>query len=363
MATHSSQSAAWTADRFADPASYTVTLGDGERRRLLGAVSAWRDRGPQTPVETLGRDALPLGSLDARLEALYEEVRAGRGFVVIGGLPVDDVSLEDFTAAVWAIGTRFGTALSQSAAGELIGHVIDATAEDPTPRMFRSNLELRAHNDITAMLSLACWHTSKSGGESVLVSGVTVHDAIERRAPHLLEPLYRGYHYHRMGEEGPGEEESTPFRVPVFAQVEGDLSVRYQRTGIAAGHRALGLPLEETDIEAFNLFDATALDPKHRLAFTLPRGSMLVLNNYVVMHARKRFANHADPAKVRRLVRLWHDAPGFRRVPREFNHFSANGVPPQEGRQCTYDFRQLYEDDPAGTGGVPDMRLDDAVSR
>jgi len=228
--------------------------------------------------------------------------------------------------------------------------------------MFRSNLELRAHNDITAMLSLACWNTSKSGGESVIVSGVTVHDEIERRAPHMLERLYRGYHYHRMGEEGPDEEDTTPFTVPVFANVEGDLSVRYQRSGIAAGHRALNLPLSDQDIEAFNLFDELALDPAHRIVFTLERGSMMILNNYVLLHARKRFINHDDPVRSRRLVRMWHDAPGFRHIPKEFNHFSANGVPPQEGKHCTFDFRKLYEDDPAATGGMPNMQLGDAAT-
>jgi len=88
--------------------------------------------------------------------------------------------------------------------------------------MYRSNLELRPHSDITAMISLACWHKSQSGGASIIVSGVTVHDAMREQAPRLLEPLYRGYHYHRLGEEGPGEEPATPYRTPVFATATGN---------------------------------------------------------------------------------------------------------------------------------------------
>ena len=272
--------------------------------------------------------------------------------VLIRGLPLD-AGLERFAEAVWEAGRRFGDALSQNAQGELIGHVIDATKEDATPRMYRSNLELRPHSDITAMIALACWQKALSGGASVVVSGITVHDEMRRRAPHLLAPLYRGYHYHRLGEEGPDEESTTPYRVPVFSIVENQLSCRYQRAGIAAGHRERGVPLTEEDIAAFDLFDAIAKAPENRLSFYLERGEMMVINNYTVMHARSEFTNHAEPERQRRLVRLWLDAPGFRDVPGEFNLFRTNGVPPQSGKRASYDFRKLYAEDPIASGGIP----------
>jgi len=297
------------------------------------------------------RSAYCTGTSPAELKQGYEEVRAGRGFVVVRGLPLG--SLDEFIAAVCEVGGHFGEQLSQNAQGELVGHVVDASGEDPTPRMYRSNLELRPHSDITAMIALACWEKAKQGGESVVVSGVTVHDEVRKRAPQLLAPLYRGYHYHRLGEEGQGEEPVTPFRVPVFSVRNSHLSCRYQRSGIAAGHKALGVPLGDEDIAAFNLFDEIAKAPQNRLSFFLERGEMLVLNNYTVMHARTQFQNFPERERQRRLIRLWLDREGFRDVPREFNHFDTNGVPPQEGAACTYDFKKLYSDDPVGTGGAP----------
>jgi len=290
--------------------------------------------------------------IDSDLSKAYEQVKSGRGFVVVRGLPLDG-SLQDFVEAVQELGSHFGEPLSQNAQGEQVGHVIDATRDDPTPRMYRSNLELRPHNDITAMISLACWHKSQSGGASVVVSAVTVHDAIRARAPRLLEPLYRGYHYHRLGEQAPDEEPATPYRIPVFATINGQLSCRYQRMGIAAGHRERGVPLSDADIEAFNLFDEIARAPENRLSFYLERGDMIVINNYTVMHARTQFRNYPEAERQRRLVRLWLDRQGFRDVPKEFNHFETNGVPKQEGAACTYDFKKLYSEDPVGTGGVP----------
>lgn len=316
MSFHDSASFAWKADSFRNPADYTLELAAAD------------------------------------LAQACEEVRAGRGFVVLRGLPAGG-SLEEFVAAVRGAGRHFGHLLSQDAQGELVGHVIDATKEDPTPRMYRSNLELRPHSDITAMIALACWQKAQSGGASVIVSAVTVHDEMRRRAPQLLEPLYRGYHYHRLGEQGTDEEPVTPYRVPVFSIRKGQLSCRYQRAGIAAGHRELGVPLGGADIAAFNLLDEVAKAPDNRLAFGLERGDMLVINNYTMLHARTRFTNHPQPGRERRLVRLWLDAPGFRDVPKEFNLFKTNGVPRQEGRRASFDFRKLYADDPVASGGVP----------
>jgi alpha-ketoglutarate-dependent taurine dioxygenase len=311
------------------------------------------------PAYALTRSDYRFGALAEKLTAAYKRVQGDRGFVLLRGLPID-ASLDRFIAAVWGVGLYFGFPLSQNPDGDLIGHVVDATGEDATPRMYRSNFELHPHNDITAMISLACWHKSQSGGATAIVSAATVHDEIRRRAPHLLEALYRGFHYHRLGEEGPDEEPVTPYRIPVFSVRDGQVSCRFQRSCIAAGHHALGVPITETELAAINMFDEVAAAPENRLAFFLERGDMVVINNYGVMHARSGFVNYPEPERRRHLVRLWLDAPGFRDVPREFNHFTANGVPPQQGRRCTYDFKKLYRESPVMTGRTVKLDLDDA---
>ena len=355
---HSSASFAWRASSFRSPADYVVELTQSDRGEIKVALAALERGGRLPPVHAISEDDFRFGKLSEKLARAYMEVRSGKGFVLLRGLPIEGLSLDQYSAAVWGVGLHFGCALSQNAQGELVTAVIDATGEDATPRMYRSNLELRPHSDITAMIALACWHKSASGGASIIVSGVTVHDAIRERAPQLLEPLYRGYHYHRLGEQGPGEEPATPYRVPVFASRSGQLSCRYQRAGIAAGHRERGVPLDERDLEALNLFDEVAAAAENRLAFFLERGDMIVVNNYAVMHARTRFTNYPEPERQRRLVRLWLDAEGFRDVPREFNLFATNGVPKQEGKRANFDFRKLYRDDPAA-GGVPNLKVTD----
>jgi hypothetical protein len=292
---HASSSFAWRASSFKDPADYLVELTSDDRGEIVAALGALERSGRLAPVHALKKTEFGFDGLGHKLERSYEEVRSGKGFVVLRGLPFEGLSLEQFTACAWGLGSYFGKALSQNAQGELVTSVIDATAEDATPRMYRSNLELRPHSDITAMISLACWHKSAAGGASIIVSGVTVHDAIRARAPQLLEPLYRGYHYHRLGEEGSGGSDDA-LRMPVFANRNGQLSCRYQRAGIAAGTRERGVPSKSAARGALNLFDQIAGSPENRLAFFLERGDMIVINNYAVMHARTCFTNFPSPS-------------------------------------------------------------------
>jgi alpha-ketoglutarate-dependent taurine dioxygenase len=357
---HTSQTFAWKAADFSGFSDYCVHLDDDDRAAIAVALAPWERGGREVPVAELPKDAFAGAALGAKLAEASAQVRAGRGFVILRGLPVAGIDIGGYSAAVWLLGQHFGFALSQNAQGERLTHVIDATAEDPTPRMYRSNMELRPHTDITAMISLAAWNKSASGGASVVASAVTVHDEIRRRAPELLAPLYRGYHYHRLGEGGADEAEVTEHRVPIFANRNGQLSCRYLRSGVVGGHRALGLPLAEEDLAAMNLFDEISTAPENRLAFFLERGDMMVVNNYTVMHARTRFTNFPEPERRRQLVRLWLDAEAFRDVPREFNFFRTNGVPLQEGKRATYDFKKLYANDPVATGGVADLKVTDA---
>src|SRR5256885_1721942 len=200
---HASSALAGKASSFEHPADFLVALTGGDRGELLAAVEALERSGRLSPVHALAKTDFRFDGLRKKLEHGYAEVRSGKGFLVLRGLPLDGVSLEQFPACAWGVGTHFGRALSQNAQGDLVTSVVDATAEDATPRMYRSNLELRPHSDITAMISLACWHKSASGGASIIVRAVTVHDEIRARAAHLLEALYRGYHYHRLCDAGP----------------------------------------------------------------------------------------------------------------------------------------------------------------
>jgi hypothetical protein len=362
ISSETTDSAAWKAGSFHSASAYSIELTAEEQDAIRAAIASIEVGKQMRPVHRLKAEGFYFGRLEPKLQCAYEEVRSGRGFVLIRNIPHEGWSLVQYRAAVWGIGTRFGYALSQNAQGELISDVVDATNEDATPRMYRSNLELGLHNDPTAMLALACWNPAQRGGVSVFASALTIYGEIRKCAPHLLPHLHRGFHYHRLGEEGPDEEPVTPYRVPVFAVCRGQVSCRNTRAGYIAGHHELSIPINDDELEAIDLFDKIARRPENQLPINLERGDMVVINNYTVLHARTAFEDYADPERKRLLLRLWLDAEGFRDVPKEFNLFKTNGVPYQPGRKCTYDFKKLFEEvRPELLGRGPDKDIQNDI--
>ena len=59
----------------------------------------------------------------------------------------------------------------------------------------------------------------------------------------MLAALYRCYVRHRRGEEQPGDLPYTPYRIPVYSNVEGKVSARYVRSYLEAGEAAAGQPM------------------------------------------------------------------------------------------------------------------------
>src|SRR5262249_23929510 len=108
--------------------------------------------------------------------------------------------IERWTSAQHAIaylgtGSYFGALRSQNARGHLLRHVTDIglKMDDPKARLYQTNLRLDFHCDSADVVALLCLKTSKSGGESYLVSSMAIYNEILKRrpdlAPALFEPL------------------------------------------------------------------------------------------------------------------------------------------------------------------------------
>jgi hypothetical protein len=107
-----SDPAAWKATDFKSPADFTVSLTASDRSVLLASIETLQRTGRLVPTVALTNEDFELGALSKHLRRAYEEVRSGRGFIVLRGLPRQGLTLDEFAAIVWGIGTHFGHALS-----------------------------------------------------------------------------------------------------------------------------------------------------------------------------------------------------------------------------------------------------------
>ncbi len=349
-------SADWNAGTFAGQ-QLGAELGANEVEELGAVCEALERRG--LGWNDTGREDFPFRVLAPRLDAALRELRDGRGFVLLRGLPLAQWTRDRARLASWGLGTWIGRHVSQTVQGARLVDVMDLTGKDPSPRQYRTSQELRLHTDPASdLIGLACVRDARSGGESVITSAVAVHNAMLASRPDLLQLLHDGFHWHRFGEGRPGDGAFTQDLAPVFAIEQGRLSCRYVRSPIVAGHKEAGVPLTDAQVEALDLFDRLARSPELRVAFRMQPGDLLLVNNLAVLHARTEFEDHPEQHMRRHMVRLWLEGfPDFRPVPARMNFFNGGrcGIAPQQGQQAHYDMATLYQD--KASGGVARLGL------
>lgn len=241
-----------------------------------------------------------------RLQRFLDEVLNGRGFVLIRGLPIERWSRHEAAEAFLAIGAQLGNLRMQNAAGHLLGHVRDLgrSSDDPNTRIYQTRERQTHHTDSCDVVGLMCLRTAKSGGWSSLVSSTTIFNEMRRRRPDLLRVLMEPIETDRRGEVSEG---GKPFfNIPVFNYHEGLVSAIYQRQYIESARRFPGVsPLTPLQIEALDLLDELANDPKLNLMMELQPGDIQLVHNHTILHDRTAFEDYPEPDRKRHLLRLW----------------------------------------------------------
>jgi Taurine catabolism dioxygenase TauD, TfdA family len=265
------------------------------------------------------KDVHELPGLRPKLLTFLNDVINGRGFVLIKGLPVERWTRRDAAIAFLIIGMQLGNLRMQNAAGHLLGHVRDLgrSSDDPNTRIYQTRERQTHHTDSCDVVGLLCLQTAKAGGLSSLVSSTTIFNEMRRRREDLLKVLLEPIETDRRGEVPEG---SKPyFNIPVFNYHEGLVSAIYQRQYIESARRFPGVaPLTSLQIEALDLFDELANDPKLNLMMELQPGDIQLVHNHTILHDRTAFDDYPEPERKRHLLRLWIAPRQARPLPEVF---------------------------------------------
>ena len=298
----------------ATPERWLVHLSDSQIAELETAASRFLDSGME--IAEMRRDDFPLPEFGAHLAELQKTLIAGIGFQLLRGLPVADYAPEMTAAIFFGIGVHLGKARSQNAMGHLLGHVRDIGADlnDRNVRIYQTARRQTFHTDSSDAVGLLCVHPAMEGGDSQLVSTVSLYNEMQRRRPDLVPLLFEPIAMDRRGEVPAGEK--PYFEIPVFSWHEGYLSALYQRQYIDSTQKIPGAPpLSEAKIEALDLLDSLTNDPTLHFAMRLEPGDMQFVHNHSLMHDRTAFRDWPAPKPRRHLLRLWLSIPGDRPLP------------------------------------------------
>src|SRR6185437_8132280 len=104
-----------------DARDWVVPIAAEESDELARAASPWVGRS----LDELTPDQFAIPRILPKLATAAHTLRHGTGFVMFRGLPAERLSQELIEVIYWGIGLHLGVGVSQSSAGDRLGHVFD----------------------------------------------------------------------------------------------------------------------------------------------------------------------------------------------------------------------------------------------
>jgi hypothetical protein len=268
----------------------------------LDAIGELLEYARDRPLEELGPATLDSQPLRDLMACTRHAIMQGIGAIVLSGLQIEGLSVEDYERVYWFLGSHLGRFVPQSGRKELIGRVRHAT--DSKARGYLSNMELGPHTDYHDVLSLASYQKASSGGLSGFTSALAVHNEMLQQHPDLLQELYEGYYNGIPTRYGISDNPHSEIRVPAFSNTMGQVSAFTLSFWFDAA-RQRGEPIPDKLLRAMQVMQEIASQDDFQIRFMLEPGEMVFWNNRSVFHSRTYFEN--TPGHERMLLRLWID--------------------------------------------------------
>jgi hypothetical protein len=292
--------AAWIGSDLAGRDVWRETLRPDQADELLAATAAARSA-KKSPTDLRASD-FPLPTLGPAIARWREELRTGRGFVLVSGIPVDRITDSEAEVACWGLGLHLGMPGAQNVEGDLLGHVTDlsASAEHADERLYRTNQRIRFHCDAADVVGLLCLATAPEGGASRLVSSVSVFDHLIEAKPDLAARLFEPFLLDARRPEGA----ATPYTSVPPCRFDGERLRTFMHLDyFSSVERHPGAHIDAQARATLAGWEGYAERTSIHLDMQLAPGDLQLVNNHSVVHARTAYTD--DPDSPRHLLRLW----------------------------------------------------------
>ena len=304
--------AGWSPKDLKDTESWSYRFTAADVAELLSAVRTAKRSG--VPMVDIHSNDFPLRHLKTVLADVRRELLDGRGIVMLRGFPVGELDREGIAIGYLGVGAHLGERFPQNAQGHVLGHIKDlgGDATDANTRSYMTRDEMWFHSDSTDFVGLLCLQTAKSCGESRVASSVTLYNRMLADRPDLAEALTNDFYYTLHGENEPGE--APWYKQPIFAFTDGYFSACGYSQYIQKAQGLPGVPpLTALQVEAIPYYRRLGEECAVDMDFQV--GDIQLLNNHVMIHARRGYEDWPDWPRKRHLLRLWLNDPVGRPIP------------------------------------------------
>ena len=296
---------AWYGRDLANDPSWLVHLTPQDLAEIDAAVRGVKAHG--LALGEVGRGNFPLPTLAAKLARWLEEIRTGRGFVVVRGLNVADYTDDEVGLIFWALGAYLGDS----------GHA--ESARRPARSCLRPWPPLRRYR--------RAWLRDQRASAVPLRRLRPGRSAVsaprQERRPEQHRQL--GHAAQRDPAAAPGISAAAVQRLSLH-QARGCAD---RRSGDGATACRCSAPRTATsargwcatrstppasrpasrwsrlELAALDFLDSLAYDPAIHLDMDLQLGDMQLCNNLTILHSRTGFEDWPEPERRRHMIRLW----------------------------------------------------------
>ena len=262
-------------------------LRDHAYDREPGSDKGWLAAGMKSWTKATMQASVPRASY-ARAKASPDVLRGwlaavrDHGFAVMDGLPAESGSL-------MKVVDLFGYVRETN-----YGRWFEVRAEVNPTNLAYTNLGLQAHTDnpyrdpVPTLQVLACVENSVEGGESSVVDGFAVAEALKAENPdgfRLLSSCPARFEY--AGSKGVKLRAKRPM---IELGPDGEMiAIRFNNRSLAP---VVDVPFDDMPAyyAAYRRFAELIEDPRFEVTFRLQPGEAFIVDNTRVMHARKAFS-------------------------------------------------------------------------
>jgi hypothetical protein len=312
--------AAWEVDHLTSNEDWVFTITETEKRRLSGLIKSVHEEGRD--LFDYSPDEFDFGSSWKTIAKAVSEALHGKGLALIKGLPRKNLSHEEFKLLSWAIGLKVGVARPQGLASQYISPVRDigTNYRAANGRGYSSNAKLDFHVDVADLTTLTCYNKARSGGQSMISSGVTAQNYLFKERPDLAEIAYQYFYFSRQNEEAP--DEKSFYGLPLFEEENGNLFCNWNRNRVQSAQKIEGVTrLSAAQKEAMYVLDEILRRPELMYTMYLEPGDLQILNNYTMFHSRTEYVDFKNESDKRCLYRLWLAPPDSIKLPESWRGF------------------------------------------
>ena len=129
----------WTGTEMQNDQSWKIEWSENQIAELNKAAHHFLSLGK--PLEQITKDDFPLPTIHTLINEILKELLAGRGFVLLRGIPVQELGIKLASVIYLGLGCHLGSLRSNNAKGHLLGHIRDLGADiaNNNTRFYQTN--------------------------------------------------------------------------------------------------------------------------------------------------------------------------------------------------------------------------------